>query len=456
MSELLPWQTLALQLRKTCYLAMFSARGGGKTHVMSVAVIAHCQELGAKARPLCLRETFVSTAEWGDTLYTMALAAFGPKVTRNRSIGEIYLPNGAVITLAFVATDDGVRKILGRNFTSLYADEVGNYPPQAFTFLARARSSVRPPPPFKEEVMLAGNFGGMSHARILREYWSQAGAWTPFTNKFGEVWCNIPSSYRDNKHINADQYSRALRVATAGNPGLLAAWDKGIPTGLAGVLFANWDPAVHLVEPPTRPPEGKYVGGLDWGTASPSVCTLTCKLTSPWKFGDTMLLPGDIVALDSVDTVADPEREDLSTGTGLPPTEFGEQVELMARRWNIRQLDVVADDARGLENDTVVDLLNKNEGLSASRVHKRTLSAGFQMIRQGLQRARDRERRGYFVTTNCDALARTIPEIPRHPTQPERSDDKYTEDHHLDSWRYALEEQEHGTGSGSGKTIGGY
>lgn len=453
MSELLPWQALALSLRKVCYLAMFSARGGGKTHTMSTAVIAHCQELGAKARPLCLRETFISTAEWGDTIFNMAIAAFGPKVTRNRAIGEIYCPNGAVITLAHVSDDDAVRKILGRNFTALYADEVGNYPPQAFKFLARARSAVRPPPPFKEEVMLSGNFGGKSHARILREYYSQAPAWTPFLNKYGETWCNVPSSYRDNKHINTEQYARALRVATAGNPGLLAAWDKGLPHGLSGVLFANYSPEVHLVPPASSPPRGKYLGGLDWGTASPSVCTLTCRLHDPWKFGDVMLLPGDIVALDSVDTVADPEREDLSTGTGMAPTEFGAKVAEMAQRWNIHQLEVVADDARGLENDTVVDLLNKNSGIAATRVHKRTRSAGFQMIRQGLQRAIDRERRGYFVTTNCDALARTIPEIPRHPTRVEESDDKYTEDHHLDSWRYALEEQEHG-GSGQGQVIG--
>ncbi|HMN39072.1 MAG TPA: hypothetical protein PKD49_15360 [Hyphomicrobium sp.] len=85
------------------------------------------------------------------------------------------------------------------------------------------------------------------------------------------------------------------------------------------------------------------------------------------KDGNTMLLPGDIVALDSVDTVADPEREDLATGTGLPPTEFGVKVAEMARRWNIHQLEVVADDARGLENDTVVDLLNKNEGNRSRR-----------------------------------------------------------------------------------------
>jgi hypothetical protein len=455
MSELLPWQTLALQLRKASYLAMFSARGGGKTHMMSVAIIAHCQELGAKARPLALRETFVSTAEWGDTLYSMALQAFGPKVTRNRSIGEIYLPNGAVITLAFVATDDGVRKILGRNFTALYADEVGNYPPQAFTFLQRARSSVRPPPPFKEEVMLAGNFGGKSHSRIQREYWSKAPAWAPFKNQFGEVWTNVPSSYRDNRHINTAQYARALRVATAGNPALFEAWDSGVPATGSGVLFANYSPSVHLVEPPTAPPQGKYLAGVDWGTASPSVATLLVKLSSPWKFGERMLLPGDVVAIDSVDTVADELREDLSTGTGLPPTEFGAEIEQMARRWRVHQLDCVVDDARGLENDTVVDLLNKNEGISATRVHKRTRSAGWNMIRQGFQRATDRERQGYFVCSNLDALARTIPECPRHPTRLEESDDKFTEDHHLDSYRYGIEALEDAV-PGSGRVIGGY
>lgn len=455
MSELLPWQALALSLRKACYLAMFSARGGGKTHVMSTAIIAHCQELGSKARPLALRETFISSSEWADTVYSMALIAFGPATTRNKSTGEVYCPNGAIITFAFVATDDGVRRILGRNFTALYADEVGNYPPQAFTFLARARSSVRPPPPFKEEIMLAGNFGGKSHARILREYFSQAAAWTPYLNKFGETWCNVPSSYRDNKYINTKQYARALKVATAGNDALFQAWDAGQPAAGNGALFGNWTPDVHLVPATSNPPRGKYVGGLDWGTASPSVCTLTVRLYEPWKFGDVMLLPGDVVALDSVDTVADPEREDLATGTGLPPTEFGVKVAEMARRWNIHQLEVVADDARGLENDTVVDLLNKNEGIAATRVHKRTRSAGFNLIRQGLQRAIDRERRGYYVTMNCDALARTIPEIPRHPTRLEESDDKYTEDHHADSWRYALEEHEFG-GSGQGRVTGTY
>lgn len=455
MAELLPWQHLALSIRKVSYLAMFAARGGGKTHVMSTAVIAHCQELGAAARPLCLRETFVSTAEWGDQIYSMAIAAFGSGVSRNRSIGEIYLPNGAVITLAFVATDDGIRKILGRNFTALYADEVGNYPPQAFTFLQRARSSVRPPPPFKEEVMLAGNFGGKSHARIVREYWAKAPAWKPFLNQFGEVWTNVPSSYRENKWINKEQYARALRVATAGNPALYDSWERGEPATGSGVLFANYSPSIHLIPPPAGPPSGRYLAGVDWGSASPAVATLLCKLNSPWKFGDRMLLPGDIVAVDSVDTVADELREDLSTGTGLPPTEFGAQIEAMAQRWRISQLECIVDDARGLENDTVVDLMNKNTGLAAQRVTKRTRSAGWQMIRQGFQRALDRERNGYFVCSNLDALARTIPECPRHPTRLEESDDKYTEDHHLDSYRYGTEALEDVV-PGQGRVLGGY
>lgn len=436
-NELLPWQHLALSIRKAAYLAMFSARGGGKTHLMSTAAISLCAEI-PKARPLCLRETFISTAEWGDRLYEMALVAF-PGTTRNRSMGEIYCGNGSVITLAHVSDDDAIRKILGRNFHVLYADEVGNYPPQAFTYLQRARSAIRPPPPYKEEVMMAGNFGGKSHNRIVREYWSKGGAFEFWENNFGETWVNVPSSFLENKHVNAEQYTRALRVACAGNPALLEAWLHGRPAAGSGALYANYDPTIHLVAPPTAAPPGRYIAGVDWGSHSPAAATLICELSMWWPFGDKHLAPGDIVAIDSVDTVADPLREDLSIGTGLPPIQFGAEIEKMAKRWNIHRLDCVVDDARGLENDFVTDLLNKNEGLNAFRVSKKTRSAGFNLIRQGFQRAIDRERRGLYIVNTLDALARTIPEIPRHPTRLEESDDKYLEDHHGDSHRYAVE-----------------
>lgn len=454
----MPWQHLALQLRKQAYLAMFSARGGGKTFLMSTAAIAHCNELGRFARPLVVREQFKSMTEWGDDLYEMAVSAWGSRVTRNKASGEISLPTGGVITMAHVSTPDGVRVILGRNFTACYADEVGNYPASAFTFLARARSSVRPPPPFKEEVMFAGNFGGQSHARILREYYNLAPPWTPYLNKYGEVWVNAPSSYRENPYINAKQYARQLLVACAGDQGLYEAWDKGVPSGLSGTILPNWDPNVHVVGVPERAPYGRYVVGVDWGTKSPSTATLLCLLSEPFKFGDRILLPGDVVAIDGTDTVADPLREDLSVGTGATPYQLGILVREMLDKWHIPEATCVVDDARGLEDDTVVDAMKKVQGVRAERVRKRTLASGYQMLRAGLQRAVDRERHGFYVanTPLLDALRRTIPELPRDANNPEIACKKFVEDHHIDGWRYGVEHLAGGATISQARMIGGY
>lgn len=443
-TELAPWQTLALSV--FCFVGLLVLAGGrasGKTVVLMYAIIKHILDFGADARPIVLREGHAGLLEIQAELYELCVAVWPVGVTRNKQDMTIGLPNGALIQFSNIGDEVAYAKNQGRNYTGLFADEVGNYPAQAFAFMVRLRSNLRVPAGKKPQIVWTCNPHGRSHSYLFKQYISRAPASTLFFDEHGTETMWLTSTFRDNPAINHEDYERQLRASCGNDERLANAWLDGNWSVLAGNMFDNFDPNIHIIDH-NRIPSGidwRYRWGGDFGTASPSTAILLGLHPN-----------GDVVALDECDTCFDPSN--LSVGDGTPPDGLAQLIKDMLKRSTGRDtIDGVMDDARGLQSETVIQLL-RGAGLNVSKPYKKDRIGGWTLIRQLLEGARTREGPGLYFSTKCPHLIETLPEAPRGVLRPEDVCPRWNFDHHLDGLSYGLKEIFPINGPGCGRTSG--
>ncbi|MPY74912.1 MAG: hypothetical protein GEU87_11680 [Alphaproteobacteria bacterium] len=422
------FQQAVLRFRGHCNVLNAGGRGSGKSFSMMLDLLDHMREHGPDARPLVLREQWAGLQELQLELLDLCSAVSG-SAQRNKAEGTITLPTGGVVTFSNVADENSYARHQGRSYTGLFADEVGNYPPQAFRFLQLVRSNLRVPSGRRVAIHWTANPHGRSHTVLLRQFISKAPPWHPFQDPSGDWWIWTTSTLEDNPHIDRAAYRRQLVAATGSDTALADAWIRGDWSVLGGVMFDLFDPAVHII-PHVRYPDMRLLCGGDWGTAAPSTCILLGRLRAPVG----RLRYGSIIALDEVDT-ADPS--DLSLGNGAPPQMFAEQIREMAARHGCQYPQVVMDDARGLQSETVIGLLREN-GIHARKPSRKDRVGQWALIRQLLANAITGDGPGLYFTPRCPHLLETLPEAPRGTLRPEDTDPKWQRDHWLDGLAYGV------------------
>jgi hypothetical protein len=302
------------------------------------------------------------------------------------------------------------------------------------------------PPGLRPHIHCTANPHGRCHTVLFKEYISKAPPWHPFPDLSGELWIWTTSDLRDNPHIDRESYRRQLVAACGTDTALADAWINGDWSVLGGVMFDCFDPAVHIIRRPAYA-NFRFRCGGDWGTAAPSTCILLGQLRGdlgPYR-------AGSIVALDEVDT-ADPA--DLSLGNGAPPQALAEIIKEMAARNNWRSPYVVMDDARGLQSETVIQLLRENQ-IAAQKPWKKDRVGQWALIRSLLSNAVTGDGPGLYFTDRCPHLLETLPEAPRGTLRPEDIDPKWPRDHWLDALAYGVRDL-WGNRVTVGRTIGMY
>jgi len=423
------FQEAALRYRGHCNVLNAGGRGSGKSFCLCLDLIDHCREFGADARPLVMRESHGGLLELQSEIFDLAVTAFGPTTTRNKNEGAIYLPGGGIITFTNIGDDTSYGKLQGRSFTGLFCDEVGNYPPTAFAFMRRVMSNLRTAPGRRPHIHWTANPHGRSHTVLFREFISKAPPWHPFTDKFGQLWVWTTSDLSMNPHIDRLTYERNLRASCGHDEALADAWIHGTWSVLGGVMFSNFDPAVHIIQPPAYFDAAYRIGG-DWGSAAPATAILLARI----KTQAGRLRYGDIIALDETDT-ADPN--DLSAGLGHPPQMFAEMIKEMAARNGVVRPQLVMDDARGLQSETIVGIMRENR-IAAWKPAKKDRTGTWALINQLLHNAKTGEGPALWFTNRCPHLLETLPEAPRGTLRPEDVDPKWQRDHWLDALGYGV------------------
>lgn len=422
------FQSAVLGFRGHCHIMNAGGRGSGKTFSLALHVLDHCRDFGGDARPLVVRESWAGLQQLSDELLHLGRIAFG-RADRNKGEGTITLGNGAVVQLTQIADEASYAKHQGKSFTGLFADEVGNYPPQAWAFLRRVRSNLRVPPGRRADIHFTANPHGRAHTVVFKEFVSKAPAWHPFQDATGDWWIWTTSDLTMNPHIDQESYRRQLTAACGSDQALADAWIRGSWDVLGGVMFDAFDPAVHIVPVPAAADLRLRCGG-DWGTAAPAVCLLLGQLRSDVG----RMRYGSVVVLDETDT-ADPA--DLSLGSGAPPQAFAEMIREMAARHDWRSPHVVMDDARGLQSETVIQLLGEN-GISAEKPYRKDRVGQWALIRQLLSNAVTGDGPGLYLTSRCPHLLETLPEAPRGTLRPEDVDPRWNRDHWIDALAYGV------------------
>lgn len=438
------FQQAVLQFRGHCNILNAGGRGSGKSFCMILDLLDHCRQHEVGGRPLVLRESWAGLQELQEKVLAMAIIAYGPACRRNKAEGTIALPNGSIITFTNIGDDASYAKLQGRTFTGLYADEVGNYPPQSFKFMQLARSNLRVPEGRRVDIHWTANPHGKSHSVLCKNFINKAPPWKPFEDDAGELWIWTTSSLNDNPHIDRESYARQLVAATGSDTALAKAWIEGDWSVLGGVMFDTFDPAVHIVDIPQWVKMQYLVGG-DWGSAAPATAVLLGRL----KTDVGRCRYGSIVALSEVDT-ADPF--DLSIGTGAPPQMMAEMIAEMCEKYRWQYPSIVMDDARGLQSETVVNLF-REAGLQAHKPYKKDRVGNWNLIRQLLSNAITGDGPGLYFTRNCPHLLETLPEAPRGQLRAEDIDPRWDRDHWIDALAYGVNEL-HGHRGRVGRTVG--
>jgi hypothetical protein len=417
-------------------------RGGGKSTGMIFSCLRHCDELGPLANPVVTREGWGDLTELFSRVAEYAYRIWG-SVDTNKNEGTIRTPAGACINFTNLGDEQAYARAHGKNFTALFADEVGNYSPTAYAYLTRLRTNIRVPSGVRAIEWWTANPYGRSHGPIYKNYICKSPFWRPYQDAAGR-WCvNTFSNYRDNNAIDQEAYRRQL-AAGCPDPALLQAWLEGTWSPIGGQLF-QFDPGVHVLA--QQPRCVNYRLGGDWGAAAPAVCILLGEVAPGTPgFGN-----GALVALEEIDTAEDPN--DLSVGNGMVPVAFAEMVVERCLSYGYKHPSGVMDDARGLLGDTVIDMM-RSGGVNMRKPFKRDRVGGWNLVNQRLVAAKPGgEGPTLHISNRCPHLIETIAEAPRGTLRPEDVDPKYTKDHWIDALSYGLKDF-YGGKVGSGRAVG--
>ncbi len=429
------YQAATLAFRNHFATLAAGGRGSGKTFGMMLAIVDHARKYGPAAKILILREQWKSLLELQFELLQLCITVFS-HAQRNKTEGTIYCSNGATLVFSNVSDENSYARQQGANYTMLAADEVGNYPPQAWKFLQLVRSNLRGPVGLRPEIIFCANPFGRSHSTLFKNWVSQSPPWHPFVHKDGTMWVWTESNLTENPHIDQELYKQQLIAATMGQPELAEAWITGKwSAGLSGMMFQVFDPSTHVIEKP-QGVDWKWRCGGDWGTAAPAACILLGQCKHDARLSDGRVIKfGSIVAVEEVDTAADPDN--LNIGNGAPPQMFAEMIKEMCARHGWDRPYVIQDDARGLASETVIDLFRLN-GIQASKPVQKDRVGQWSLLNQLLSNAVTGDGPGFYITPQCPHLIETLPEAPRGTLRAEDIDPKWLYDHWIDATVYGL------------------
>lgn len=441
----LPWQERALSAPPDVNLFLGGGRGGGKSALEQMIALRDEVEFRERSKVLFVRpDTMKGTQDFFDQMVSLYGRVFGvSRVSSNSQQHMIRVEGGG--TVEFTSLDaDAVKKLQGREFSTIISDESGNYP--TLKFLDRIRGNLRMPGRTCRMVISA-NPGGPSHAELNRRYVSGRTPWLIFTDADGARWLYCPSTYHDNPEIDAEAYKRELRKAAAGDDALYLAWETGDWNAIAGAFFTAvlsprlWLPASDAEREAwcriLHDHAGDWATGvaIDWGMSAPSVALLGATAMGQVEGPDGRpFQAGSKVVLDELHTAA---GDDPTVGLEVPAKELARQVGARCDEWGIDRAGVI-DDARGLDGSTLIDDFREAAEFDLRRPLKDRIS-GWRTLRgmMAATKKNDPDQPGIWISARCRYLAETLPTLLRSQLSPEDLQQKPKQpDHGADALRY--------------------
>lgn len=430
------FQNHVLTIPETWNVLLAGGRGGGKSVAIQLLVLRHCEKYGERARPLLIRETYKSASELEDALHMLFTKVYG-KFEHNRQEHVFRLPNGAQVEIGQLERSSDYSKYQGRSFTQLVVDEFGVIKEPKWVTMLKSNLRAEEGIPLQE--IRAANPGGLQHAYLHHRYIAKSLPDRPFEVD-GETWCWMPSTLRDNPHLNRKDYEKKLRAAAGSDEALAKAWIDGDWNIARGAMFADvLDEKIHRID--IQPDNERFsildysrFISMDWGSARPSVVYLCLRSTGE---GRVPVPRGSLILLDEVHTAV--SLEDLNTGQEWAPGKLAEAIHDMTELWGLRNVPPgIGDDYAGLDESLLQVFQREGIYLQMPTKGKGSRVSGWSKMRDLFFNAKTRNGKpGMWVNTRCKYFWATLPFIPRDPDRPEDIISNGP-DHGADAARYAV------------------
>ena len=222
-----PYQSRVLSIPENVDVFLGGGRGGGKSHCKALMILRHVEQYKADARVLYVRKTYKGLADFELVMRQLFTAAYGSAASYNASEHVFRLPYGYV-ELAQVDNPNAYDKVQGRSFTLIMVDELTQWAdPFVIDML---RSNLRGPKHIPLRTVYGGNPGGVGHHWVASRYVLPAKPWLPFKTISEQMCVHASSTFRDNPHLDADDYERQLRAACAGDEESVSYTHLTLPT----------------------------------------------------------------------------------------------------------------------------------------------------------------------------------------------------------------------------------
>lgn len=464
MKKLSPFQYSILQAPETHNLALLGARGGGKTTGAIALAARHMAEHGEDASVLVIRKTLRALTDFEDDLLSFIADVYdGSGHQYNRSEKILRVGTGGRLTLAALDKASDYDKLQGKNFSLIIIEEVTQYVSERV--LRLLRSNLRAPSGVPTRVVYLGNPGGPLHGRIFQRHVKDRIDFVPYKVE-NEDWITIRSGPTNNPFIDVQAYIQRLREACHGDPVKLQQWLFGDWTQGEGLMWPMFSPEKHVINADPRTLSATndlfapYVG-IDWGLSSPSVGHLGIRLKRDATL-DGVFRPRDsVIILDEVtDLLGTPGvDEDLNKSSEWMPDRLGERVSGMCADWGVKKPSAVVDNARGLQGNDVISMIQETGGFwNVTLPNKGRRAERWAVMGSMLQATVEKSptRPHLLVTDRTPFLIHAL----ANSTRDERSPDDVADipscpDHPLDSAAYLINHFRPRRGSG-GSIIGNF
>lgn len=438
-------QSLAFKSKATEIL-YGGAAGGGKSHLMRVALIIWCSAIAGLQVYLFRRisKDLISNHMEGPNGFRNMMA---PWVRYNfcRIVdNEVRFWNGSKIFLCHCQHEKNMYDYDGVEIHVLVIDELTHFTEKIYRFLrGRVRAVGLPELPSKlkgvfPRILCGTNPGNIGHLWVKKAFIDNADPLKirqmPPTEG-GMLRQYIPALLEDNPSMTEDDPTYEAKLQGLGNDALVKAKRYGIWDIIEGAYFECWDKEKHVIQPFAIPKHWLIFRAFDWGSAKPFSVGWYA-MSDGYTTKEKLYIPPGAMIKVREWYGCQPDKEDVGLKLTVEQVAAGIKERDVGLNIKYSKADpaIFAEDGgpsmaerfalKGVYFDRAVN----------KRVSTKGALGGWDLMRSRLIGA-DGIPMLYFFSTCKDSI-RTIPALLHDPNRPEDVDTKM-EDHAADETRYA-------------------
>lgn len=420
-------------------VALFQGnRGGGKTDLLVIDFLRSVGKgYGSRWRGCIIRQTYPQLTEIKHKTDLLIRPTF-PKARWNGSRFAWEFPDGEVLYLRYLKKMADYWNFHGQEFQWLGIDELTSWPdPELITQVeSTVRSSVKG---IQCRTRFATNPAGPGHTWVKQRFIDKAPPGKIFKSE-GLPTVHYFIDMYENKFLTEGSPEYIHRLEAIKDPELRKAWVDGSWNVIVGDMFADvYSPEFHVLEPFQIPPTWKIFRAFDWGSTRPFSVGWWAKVPK-----DFMLPDGRILKENSLIRIAEwygwnglPNRGVRMTSQTIAKGILKREKKMGYRVYpgpaDSAIFDVRDGDSIAAKMESVgVRFIKCSKGAGSRKT-------GWDIMRAMLEAATKHppENPGLYVFSTCAQWIRTVPSLPRDPSDLDDVDTD-SEDHIADETRYMV------------------